>query len=499
MTDLESTLYHDLKPAGVDEETWERWVFEYIIANPSDYRRYNRWYASKVRSEILSALVTAERAVKRKAKAFGRWRRFGGLSVRDHRPDYVGSITNYGDLIFESPFGMHRKFTKEPGRKLAAAGSVVISVDLSTSALSGTNPKYPGVPKQNFMNIMATVVSLIEEARTRGDRVTIITQPTIGKGLENVRPQKPYKMTLIIPAYPPNYPNDMTLWKDGDIWNPPRTNGLAKGVGEVHFQPDGHLLGHAKDKIQGLHRTLSFGFKVLSEYYSFINSQDYDLMKRTFLDIPFDFVSGVTWEDYAIPITGDIWSLLQKEKRGLTIVISSLDTLAPWWVSHRYVRAAHRVSDIVCIHFSEQDWGPFFRGEPDMLYNGKPMVNYVNVNHMGYIYPVLPVKDMKAEIVWKKLYIKFKDAGTGEEFSNVWALKDFKTMLDLISDIRSIGFFDVRPLTSPMAKPVQLTDARVKRYGGKDVIVLIGNDVENLSFKTLAVIGGSIEGVKVDW
>src|SRR3990167_3692116 len=101
-------LYEALKPKDVDADEWECWAHEYGrgVTN-ADVFEYNRWWVSKVKSDILAALVRPEEETKRRRR-LGRWKTKGGLSLSDKRMDLVGSIVDYGGLFFETPFGSHR-------------------------------------------------------------------------------------------------------------------------------------------------------------------------------------------------------------------------------------------------------------------------------------------------------------------------------------------------------------------------------------------------------
>lgn len=409
-------LFEELRPRDVSADEWECWMHEYgRSARNADAWEYNRWWVSKVKSDVLSKLIRPEAETKRR-RLLGRWKTRGGLSLAHKRPDLSGSIGDFGGLFFETPFGSHREFVKEKGRKLARVGHTIIAWQTGRVSWKAGQIKCrgPGAASYNgasFYYGLATVHAMLEEAERKGDAVSLVVAPrTIERGMEEIRSEKlvslpkdwttrVYGPDLSI-AYEMNF---FDILPNRALAQPHASQGddpvdLARRlererIAAFDAERTPKELTHApwaKKRAEELRkwfknspplderRDASDG--AVSRALFFEHSTDYERMKDLLLSVSPKALDGGTEAPPAWPlaVAYEVFERHSKEVRGTVILVTSLSFPMELYKYAHYLREMDKHADVVVIDVGVLDLTPAFRND-FLMRNGQPVVKYVYV------------------------------------------------------------------------------------------------------------------------
>lgn len=500
------TIYRPDKKWGVTDREWECWMVEMLVHYPAYQYEYNSYIISKVKTDVLAAIVPPEEISKsRTHRKAGSWVRKVGLDPDDRRPDYSKSLSTYGDLFFGSVFGYHREFEPVKGRRLGMAGSFIILWDLDTAIRGGKHPRCPKAQMQKFYNSLACVYALVEEAERRGDSVTFVVTP--GDVENNVpwhtKPQHRRapkgKMKFIYPSAKPYSKTGQAPFTDfSDAFN--ELMGLP--VPSLSSPPDDGLLsddfknymwaGVAKEA----HKLGSTHEGELSKYYWWMNSIDYDDIK--------DEILNFMWYGHSIPTyLGIVYPLIQRllqyygDRKGTLVMVSPLTQMQHFFFGADYFKEMARQFNMYIIDVGNQDWTMMFKKEPLLLDDtGNPCFTYISLNTIFKI-SLTP----SALIGYKRLEIDNDKTRLSVDFNGVvreFNYDQYPTAAALERGLQmTFPTLNVERLTSGSYK-MEEADASYRYLKTPDgVITLTGTDLENLTYKILKVIGGTIDGVLV--
>ena len=403
-------LYEALRPHDIDPDEWECWMHEYgrSVTN-ADVYEYNRWWVSKVKSDILASLVRPEEETKRRRR-LGRWRTKGGLSMSDRRPDLIKSITDYGGLFFETPFGSHRKFVKEKGRKSAGVGHTVIAWHTGRESWKEGKIRCKGGRSYDgaaFYHALATVFAIVEDAERRGDRATLVVAPReLEANMESVLSQRftMQRKSWRTRIFGPNLQIFAELNMFETLINRRMSPAAGTDVGSAIAgakaaeagawgnmkKPAGgfYTVEWSRDEAEEDVRRWFSGAKVeeysdasnmeISAALFYERSVDYEGIRNRLLAVS---PRGLTIQpNFASPLMVgyEVFTQSSKEVRGTMIMVAALDRPTDLYMFRHYLREIDRSMDIVFIDLGELDLSQLFL-EPEMTRNGRPLVRYVYV------------------------------------------------------------------------------------------------------------------------
>jgi len=485
---------------GVTDDEYDCWMLGMLSRWPAYRYEYNMYVVSRIKTEILKSLVPPEVVSKRRSeRKAGKWARKVGLDPDDRRPDYLRSLTTFGDLFYGSTHGYSRIFKPERGRRYALSGSFVILWDAEYDMRGGIHPKCREVDRQFFYNALAATYVLVEEAEQRGDAVTLMVCP---QGIDRLFPKHNRPQFRKAPVIPVDFQmSDQTrVISTDDIfeWVP-----NLYGEPNPRVSPDGRLprnwLSDANNQIR---KDTDRAPGMLSKYYYWVNSYNYNDIKEEILD----FVWGP--EDmrrrrlmhsaplFIVPVLHKVTAKTDWDKRGTLIYITALANLGWFLPAFHYFREVHKKYECYIIDVGNTDWTMLFKNEPILLDRGVPIFNYINVNTLFKISVSRPglIGFRNLDIVMSKTRLTISFNGRQRDFP----FTNFSTAEKLERGIKSaFPTLDVERLTMGDYK---MTDANTMASSlrvANGVITLTGYDIPNMTYKIMKSIGGMIDGISV--
>jgi len=195
------------------------------------------------------------------------------------------------------------------------------------------------------------------------------------------------------------------------------------------------------------------------------------------------------------------------DKRGTFIFLTGVQNMDWTYGSFNYLRRLSKKFDIYVMDVGEHDWSNVFQRETDFKKDGRPYMNYINVSNLVKI-----TVSQHGSSTFSDLQLIVQRHGTGgvNERTEVtvdynssakfrtYSSVNYPTIAQLVTAIqRDFMELDVKRLTVPGFKTVELTEKTIKMSWADGCVMLSGYDVENFTYKLLKAIGAKVNGIAV--
>ena len=519
---------------GVTDDEWECAILR-RLRNDVYTRELNMYTVQKVKANVLDSIVPPVLLSTRKGRRKGKWRQKPGISLTDERPNYIRSLATYGDLFFETTMGKHKEWKDDPGRGKGMAGQFVILWECDVFLYRGQHQKCSEIYGMQYYNSLATAYALIEEAKTRGDHVTFLVEPGT---IDDLVPW--HKAARRAPKIPIHYvsPPRWEIRNDPSMAEPVRSQTSEASIRDacrerMHISgwmvypqdvaPTGKFTSRFRKDIEdNIFNTLktdtgSVKEPILSGYYYWKDSTEYDEMLNELLDFYFpsnepglDYgpMRTMAWPMFGIAALEEMMrSVPTYDKRGTFIFLTGVQNMDWTYGSFNYLRRLSKKFDIYVMDVGEHDWSNVFQREPDFKKDGRPYMNYINVSNLVKI-----TVSQHGSSTFSDLQLIVQRHGTGgvNERTEVtvdynssakfrtYSSVNYPTIAQLVTAIqRDFMELDVKRLTVPGFKTVELTEKTIKMSWADGCVMLSGYDVENFTYKLLKAIGAKVNGIAV--
>ncbi|VVB53409.1 Uncharacterised protein [uncultured archaeon] len=537
-------IYRPGSKWSISDQEWECMMLKLITMWDSYVYEYNSYIVSKVKASVLKNMIPPVHLSRSSpVKTEGRWAQKDGLDPDDRRPNFVRSLTTYGDLFFGTPMGKHREFREGRGRKFSKAGSFVIFWDLDRDMDGGMHPRCK-ISKQYFYNSLAAVYALTEEAKERGDLLTFITMPGSIDGIVPAHDTPEMRKAPVMPMLLSTPPLDRVMqikvkkalqrlplkhgrrgpsyrkaFKDLNNVGPNLVKTFDESRDIFEYGPNyyGSVDPMATDgliedewKADILARLInpiseSERFGRISKYYWWINTDRYDEILDEILHFKWEYHDSATSFWACVSTLRKLLLEIKPARRGVLILVTSLAHMCFFWPGYHYYADIARDYDMYIVDVGDVNWSQVFRREPTLQTMNGPMFNYVHVNTLVDI-TVSPQGFRKFEnlsiIVSKKfdpkseveVHINLNDGAKTASYHS----DNYPTISELQAAVsRDFPELAVSRDTSPSYKVSDMTAGDHVITYPDGIICLSGYDLENLTYKMMKMIGGHMNGVTV--
>lgn len=389
--------FFDFRPPDIPQEVWERWLVELLTNSSFDPYEFYSWYCPRVTAQVLEKLLLEE--VEGKIpRRLQRFRKRSGILPTDKKPLVAESIGMFGGLHYGTPYGFHRQKMKAPrGTKYSGvAGSVIIMLMLGIELSDPTSigdftvdgVRFPsGGTGWAQHDIKATAFALVNEAKKRGDRVTLFIGPRCwdadwderysGRryGLKNnvwwgrETPFKYYdRAGEVVWDMAENEPADGWINGVPDLTAIGRNGQVIQAHGNHGYDAQVRELGSGgywNHSGRGGRQTHRHAWSEMAPP-PFFNSQEYDQITDFICRIPPNsHYSTLSESSQQLAILRSVFDTMPKMKRGKVIIVGAFEASAPMTVGWRMMRDLNKHADIYMFDMGRTNHDEHFFGGKD--------------------------------------------------------------------------------------------------------------------------------------